>query len=67
MRALARIAVHLVIDHPTDPIPAYSAILANHAGRTLAHLDAELSEWRNAHQQRAPGGLHQHLTGTGPD
>jgi hypothetical protein len=32
MRALARIAVHLGIDHPTDPIRVYSAILANHAG-----------------------------------
>jgi hypothetical protein len=31
-RALARIAVHLGIDHPTDSIRVYSAILANHVG-----------------------------------
>ena len=32
IRVLARIAVHVGIDHPTGSIRAYSAILANHAG-----------------------------------
>ena len=55
MRALARIAVHLEIDHPTDPIRAYSAILANHADCTFAGLDAKLNQWRDAYRQQSLG------------
>jgi hypothetical protein len=54
MRGQARITVHLGIDHPTDPIRAYSALLAN-ADRTLAHLDAKLSQWRDAYRQQSLG------------
>ncbi len=48
-------AVQLGIDHPTDPIGAYSAILANHAGRTLDHLNTKLSQRRDAYRQQSLG------------
>ena len=54
IRGQARITVHLGIDHPTDPIRAYSAILANH-DRTLAHLGAKLNQWRAAYRQQSLG------------
>ena len=69
VRALARIAVHLGIDHPTDPIRAYSAILANH-DRTLAHLGAKLNQWRAAYRQQSLGAgaqFGEQLQGSGPD
>ena len=50
MRALARIAVQLGTDHPTDPIRANSAVFANHAGRTRAHLYAKLSQRHDAYR-----------------
>ena len=55
MSALARIAVQLGIDHPTDPIRAYSAILPNHADCTLARLDAKLNQWPDAYRQQYLG------------
>jgi hypothetical protein len=67
MRALARIVVQLGIDHPTDPIRAYTAIRNNRAGRMLAHLDAKLNQWRDAYRQHGDGAqLGEQLQGSGP-
>ena len=70
MSALARIAVQLGIDHPTDPIRAYSAILANHADCTLARLDAKLNQWPDAYRQQSLGDgaqIGEQLQGNGPN
>ena len=70
MRALVRIAVHLGIDHPTDPIHAYSASLANHADCTFARLDAKLNQWTDAYQQQSLGDgaqIGEQLQCSGPD